>query len=82
MKAKEAPEKIYLPIDDSLKTYARKDSDEEIEYARTDDFIKKACGFISLNVTDYIDVTHKGGIEHLSLQERFIDTFKKYMKGE
>jgi uncharacterized protein YbaR (Trm112 family) len=32
------PEKIYLPIDDSLKTYARKDSDEEIEYIRTDAF--------------------------------------------
>ena len=38
------PEKIYLPIDDSLKTYARKDSDEEIEYIKKDAFIKKACG--------------------------------------
>lgn len=45
-------------------------------------FIEKACEFISLNVADYIDVTHKGGIEHLALQERFIDVFRNYMKGE
>ncbi len=43
---------------------------------------KKVCEFISLNAADYIDVTYKDGTEHLALQERFIDAFKKYMKGE
>ena len=82
-----APEKIYLE-----KTYPDNgvlpnglnynQSPNDIEYTRTDAFIEKACEFISLNVTDYIDVTYKGGIEHLALQEKFIENFKKYMKGE
>lgn len=36
------PEKLYFPIDDTLETYSRRDSDEEIEYTRTDAFIEKA----------------------------------------
>ena len=81
-----APEKIYLE-----KTYPDNgvlpnglnynQSPNDIEYTRTDAFIEKACEFISLNVTDYIDVTHKGGIEHLALQEKFIEGFKKYMEN-
>lgn len=39
------------------------------------------CGIILINVADYIDVTHKGGIEHLALQEKFIEGFKKYMEN-
>jgi len=43
-----------------------------------DAFIKKACEFIEQNITGYIDVTHKGGDENITLQEGFIDEFKKY----
>ena len=91
-----APEKLYFGERDKgilelyfgesdkgiLDIYSTKESDNEVEYTRTDAFIEKACEFISLNIANYIDVTHKGGIEHLALQERFIDAFKKYMEGE
>jgi len=80
MKANEAPEKIYLPIDDSLKTYARKDSDEEIEYTRTDAFIEKACFYIKNMVLDivYSDVDGKDNYNI----DKFIEDFKNYIKGE
>lgn len=55
-------------------------TNEDIEYTRTDAFIEKAVEFIGLNVCDYIDFTHKGGIEHLELQERFIRKFREAMK--
>ena len=72
MKVNEVPEKIYLPIDDSLKTYARKDSDQEIEYARTDAFIEKACDYLSYHLdTSKIDVMYKFD---------FIEEFRKAMK--
>ena len=82
-----APEKIYLfenPVSDTPddRWLSKRSDENDIEYTRTDAFIEKACEFISLNVADYIDVTHKGGIEHLALQERFIDKFRKCMKGE
>ena len=79
-----APEKIYIDIGHSYdgRWYKTNPLGKSIEYTRTDAFIEKACEFISLNVADYIDVTHKGGIEHLALQEKFIEGFKNYMKGE
>ena len=80
-----APEKLYLSKN-IYSTYLYQvpvpNDGTTVEYTRTDAFVEKACEFISLNVADYIDVTHKGGIEHLVLQERFIDAFKKYMKGK
>ena len=45
MKAKEAPEKIYIfenPVLDFTKLSVRQ-SDTDIEYTRTDAFIEKAC---------------------------------------
>ena len=87
VKANELTEKIYLErILCSNEVYdiwkSQKTISDDIEYIRKDAFIEKACEFISLNAADYIDVTHKGGIEHLALQERFIDEFRKYMEGE
>ena len=79
MKANGVPEKIYFD-GESKACKLPVFSSQNIEYTRTDAFIEKAYEFISLNVTDYIDVTHKGGIEHLALQERFIENFKKYME--
>lgn len=83
MKAK-VPEKIYLyPYStDGIYEVETKPLEGTIEYVRKDAFVEKACEFISLNAADYIDVAHKGGIEHLALQERFIDAFKKYIEGE
>lgn len=94
---KNLPDKIFLNLGDlTEEEYNETDFQElsevtwseddvqgrNVEYIRKDAFIEKACEFISLNVADYIDVTHKGGIEHLALQEKFIEGFKKYMKGE
>ena len=86
MKANEAPEKIYVQLPSRNwigRTWNEtpiKDGDNpnwknatNIEYIRKDAIIEQACEFISLNVTDYIDVTYKGCIEHLALQERFIE---------
>ena len=83
---KNQPDKIYayIPEDDIVGTASTKKGVPHqyvgTEYTRTDAFIEKACEFISLNVADYIDVTHKGGIEHLVLQEKFSEGFKKYME--
>ena len=81
MKANEVPEKI---IHNGIEYY-RVDTIEDITvdgeaFVKKDACIEKACEFISLNAADYVDVTHKGGIEHLALQERFIDEFRKYME--
>ena len=80
MKANEVPEKMYLPIDDSLKTYARKDSYEEIEYIRTDAFIEKAKEFLSKesNIPLWEDRGGNFGCDTSKLVENFIN----YMKGE
>lgn len=80
MKANEVPEKFYLPIDDSLKTYARKDSYEEIEYIRTDAFIEKAKEFLSKesNIPLWEDRGGNFGCDTPKLVEKFIN----YMKGE
>ena len=70
----EAPEKIYLPIYDSLKIYARKDSDEEIEYTRTDVFIEKACEWIKEKWDDNYTMP--------IIIDSVIKDFKDYIKGE
>ena len=75
----EAPEKIYLPIHDSVKIYARKDSDEEIEYARIDAFIDKACEFLKSYRQDTSDGTgYIAGI----VNDKTIEDFRKYIEGE
>ena len=83
MKANEAPEKLYFPPDDALLgIYNIKDSDEEIEYTRTDAFIEKAAHFL-------YDYNQKQVLKHgakatLGCGEYTInvDDFRKYMKEE
>lgn len=74
MKANEAPEKLYFPIDDALETYARKDSDEEIEYTRTDAFVEKACEWIRDNYLKYPN-------EDCADTTQFVMDFRQYMEG-
>lgn len=82
MKANEAPEKIYV-VDVTFPDYVDFDGspintkridDHDVEYVRTDAFIKKAEEFIysALN----------GGIMGTANIEDFMRLFKKYMKGE
>ena len=49
MKANEAPEKLYFGESDKgiLDIYSTKESDNEVEYTRTDAFIEKAKKYIA-----------------------------------
>lgn len=86
MRTNKAPEKIFLirniPTPTSLNTindchekylpewYEVREKDSDIEYTRTDAFIKKACKYLFEN--------YHG--EKPSLE--MIEQFKNYMKGE
>lgn len=65
----EAPEKLYL-LQNGLISYCR-NTDEDVEYTRTDALIEKAIGWIDDNNRD-------GGCNF----EGWEKDFKKYMKGE
>ena len=80
MDANIAPEKIYLfenPITETPDDrWLSKRSDEyDIEYTRTDAFIKKAEKYLQEHLIDYWSqgVTDESG---------FIEEFKNHMKGE
>lgn len=51
MKANEAPEKIYLQEPTKVRTEKKYDND--VEYTRTDAFIKKALEWLKFNLQDY-----------------------------
>lgn len=80
MKANKAPKKLYL-LQNGLISYCR-NTDEDVEYTRTDVFIEKAEFFIEKfeveNYNDYIDIDGSPIFNY----GRFIEDFKKYMKGE
>ena len=62
MKAKEAPEKIYIfenPVLDFTKLSV-KQSDEDIEYIRTDAFIEKAEKWLNEHWREYVNVDADG----------------------
>lgn len=84
MKANEAPEKIYLyPSDRNGEAYEDEWGDrpwgDSIEYTRTDTFIEKACEFLKSYRQETPDGTgYIAGI----INDKTIEDFKKYMKGE
>ena len=74
MKANEAPEKIYIfnnPILDFTKLSVRQ-SNDDIEYTRTDAFIEKACEFWKDHLAGY-DI-YEDDIE------KSVESFKLAMK--
>ena len=76
MKAKEAPEKIYLDSYGSGFSHGfhtNKLHDNDIEYTRTDDFIENAWDWIEGNL-----------LSSNQQDESFLyyEQFKNYMKGE
>jgi len=75
-----APEKLYFGESDKgiLDIYSTKESDNEVEYVRTDAFIEKACEFIKDNGSQYIDIVNG----QLVLKKGIIKDFKKYLRGE
>ena len=68
MKANEEPEKLYL-LPNGLISYCR-NTDEDVEYTRTDAFIEKVIGWIDYN-------NRNGGCNFDGWEK----DFKKYMRG-
>ena len=85
MKANEAPEKIYFGTKQNTANpfsgLTHKCADTDIEYTRTDAFIKKALKFFTENfeVEDYNDNIDLDGSPIFNYG-RFIEDFKKYME--
>jgi primase-polymerase (primpol)-like protein len=78
MKTNEAPKKLYL-LSNGLISYCR-NTDEDVEYTRTDAFIEKAVKWLMDNIQDYTD---DGMGEHsFVLVHDLKEHFKNYMKGE
>lgn len=72
MKAKEAPEKIYIhPDNDVMGEVLSQKVDKDIEYTRTDAFIEKAKEFIWSHT--------EGSDYHVNY---VLKEFEKFMKGE
>lgn len=84
MKANETPEKIYVSNYSSGLTYNwhnERLAVNDIEYTRTDSFIKKACEFLDGVIYDYIELKHTNVDTFIDVDnKRFIDDFKKYME--
>ena len=84
MKAEEAPEKLYFGEFDKggLAAYSTKESNDEIEYIRTDAFIQKACSWLKENKDKYLYNTGSKGEYIPTCSGKMINEFRKYMKGE
>lgn len=87
MKAMEAPEKIYLTQLMLFATPTISSSDNDVEYIRTDVFIKKACEWLSDNLQTIRDgkSLSKHHVETIPAlgsitQTEFLEKFKKEVK--
>ena len=80
MKANGVPEKLYL-LSNGLISYC-KNTDEDVEYTRTDSFIEKAEKYFieKFEVEDYNDYIDVDGSPIFNYG-RFVEDFKKYMEG-
>ena len=78
-----APERIWIdPATDLPKLSGHIDKDS-VEYIRKDAFIEKALEFLDGCIPDYIDLIHANVDTFMNVDnKRFIDEFRKYMKGE
>lgn len=97
MEANEAPEKIYIQRSNSYNTNILGYDSEwtpipiinenNVEYTRTDAFIKKACEWIKTNMNDYIHVVYDTATgmptnEAYIADKKVVEDFVNYMKGE
>ena len=80
-----APEKIYINDFGSELSYdwhIEHCCESDIEYARTDAFIEKACKWLKENKDKYLYNTGEKGEYIPTCSGKIIDEFRKYMKGE
>ena len=84
MKANEAPEKIYMSPAGVLYK-GDKQQCNDIEYTRTDAFVKKACDWLrthsEMDFFELIPVGNYCGAGNLN-KKKMIEDFRNYMKGE
>ncbi len=77
----EAPEKIYIDVSlDSAWGMSERSYDNEVEYTRTDAFVKKACEGIEHLLSGYIIRNFHFGDSYE--MDTLIEDFKKYMERD
>ena len=77
------PERIWIDLATDLPKLSGHIDKDSVEYIRTDAFIEKALEFLDGCIPDYIDLTHANVDTFMNVDnKRFIDEFRKYMKGE
>ncbi len=77
MKTNEAPEKLYI-LPNGLISYCR-NTDEDVEYTRTDAFIDKACDTYCKVCGHFAHTVPTHICRHDCI---YFSNFKTYMKGE
>lgn len=78
MKANEAPKRLYL-LPNGLISYC-KNTDEDVEYTRTDAFIEKAEKYLIEKFINDVSILSMGSVS-INFTHA-ISNFLKYMKGE
>lgn len=80
MKVNGAPEKLYVSVGDAiLDIYSKKESNEEIEYTRTDVLIETVEKYLKSQFIKDVSVL-AGGAVNINFSVA-IENFLKYMKG-
>ena len=84
MKANEAPEKLYFGEVDKgvLDIYSNRESNDEIEYTRTDVFLHKACSWLKENKDKYLYNTGERDEYIPTCSGKMIEDFKDYLQNE
>lgn len=87
MEVKEAPEKIYIPIDNTIEPEFLEDywvefpiSGQEVEYTRTDAFIEEAC--VKLKKLMYDNLMFQDRLHRDGVIDNFVENFRNYIKRE
>ena len=80
MKANEAPEKLYFEESDKgiLDIYSNRESDDEVEYVRTDAFIKKAENFLEMLGYGFTIIDNITNANYD--KEQLIEDFRNYIE--
>ena len=87
MNTNEAPEKIYMtpsfeePDNVLLASFSKSHLNfhRDVEYIRTDAFIKKVCEWLDENWTSFVNYDDEDGVVYYG---NLTDKFKDYMKGK
>ena len=74
-------DKIYFNIHTAL-YHNERQTEDDIVYIRTDDFIEKACDWLKENKDKYLYNTGERGEYIPTCSGKMIDEFRNYMKGE